>query len=339
MFPQVRSALSLATLCCVVCALAISVSAQITVTSPVSGSSVPMPVWVRAHAAGCNGNSSSAFGYSIGSSPFITWGITDVDIDGTDYRMNSPGSYTVHFKSWANGVLCPVVDSNVTVTGPASTLDDQIDADSNWIWVHDTGTGGTASGTTTYPVASPSQDSHSREFSMSYTSGGGMRGSTSFGTDESATHFVYDVYVYLANPANVQNVEMDTNQVWDANGDVLIFGLQCSGAAGFWQYTTNVSGKSHWNSITSLPCNPQNWTANTWHHVQLAVHRDGSGNAFYDSIIVDGKTNTLSGVNGNSSFSLGWSPVGNLVLNFQLDGRGASGAITAYVDGLTEIYW
>ncbi len=338
MYLHVRNALTAAALPCVVCALIISASAQITVTSPTNGSTVPMPVWVRAHNAGCNGNSPNAFGYSIGSSPFITWGITDLDIDATDYRMNSPGTYTVHFKGWANGTLCPVVDSNVTVNGPASTNDDQIDADTNWLWVHDTGTGGTATGTTTYPVASPAQDGHSRKFTMSYTSGGGMRGSTSFATDQAATHFVYDAYVYLTDPASVLNVEMDTNQVWDANGDVLIFGLQCAGATGFWQYTTNVSGKTHWNN-TTLACNPQNWTANTWHHVQLAVHRDGSGNAFYDSIIFDGKTTNLSGVNGNSSFSLGWSPPGNLVLNFQIDGKGASGSITAYVDGLTEIYW
>ena len=94
----VRSALTATTLACVVCALVISVSAQITVTSPTNGSTVPMPVWVRAHNAGCNGNSPNAFGYSIGNSPFITWGITDLDIDSTDYRMNSPGTYTVHFK-------------------------------------------------------------------------------------------------------------------------------------------------------------------------------------------------------------------------------------------------
>jgi hypothetical protein len=43
----------------------------------------------------------------------------------------------------------------------------------------------------------------------------------------------------------------------------------------------------------------------------------------------------LSGWSGNSSFSLNWNPIGNLLLNFQLDGIDNSGkeaTITAYID-------
>jgi hypothetical protein len=60
---------------------------------------------------------------------------------------------------------------------------------------------------------------------------------------------------------------------------------------------------------------------------------------FYDSVTVDGKKTAFSNAFGNSSYSLRWSPPGNLVLNFQLDGKGASGSITAYTDGLTMIWW
>jgi hypothetical protein len=336
---NIRIAITAATLACVVCALGISASAQITITSPTNGSSVPMPVWLRAHVSQCNGNTNmTGFGYSIGDSPFITWGVTNFDIDTTDYRLSSPGTYLIHFKAWSSGGQCTVADSTVTVTGPTTASNPNADADTNWKWVFDTGTGGTASGSTTYPVASPSQDSHSRQFTMTYTNGGGMRGSTSFGTDVNATNFVYDTYVYLTNPANVQNVEMDTNQVWNQNGDVLIMGLQCAAGSGTWEFTTNISGATHWNP-SNVACNPQTWTANTWHHIQLVQHRDGSGNVFYDSVTVDGRKTAFSNAFGNSSYSLRWSPPGNLVLNFQLDGKGASGSITAYTDGLTMIWW
>ena len=43
-------------------------------------------------------------------------------------------------------------------------------------------------------------------------------------------------------------------------------------------------------------------------------------------------------VHGPSNFPLNWG-AGVLLLNFQLDGLGASGSITAYLDGLTEIWW
>lgn len=319
--------------------LAGSAAAQISVTSPLDSSTVPMPVWIRAHVSTCNGNPATAIGYSIDSSPFITWGVTAFDIDTTDYRWSSPGTYTIHFKAWAGSSQCTVVNSTVTVNGPTTSNEPNVQGNSDWKWVYDTGTQpGTASGSTSYPVASPSFDSHSRSFSMTYANGGGMRGSTSFGNNLSATHFVYDAYVYFANPANVQNLEMDTNQVWNQNGDVRIFGLQCAGGSGTWEFTTNKLGKTHWNP-SNVACNPQNWAANTWHHVQLVVHTTGGGDVYYDSVTLDGLKSNFTNAFGNSSYSLGWTPPGNLILNFQIDGKGSNGSITAYTDGMTMISW
>ena len=327
-----------ATTLAVVGVLAASAFGQsgITVTAPLSNSTVSWPVQITASFAGCGG-ASSGFGYSVGSSPFITWGSSNTQINNKDYRL-TPGVYpTLHFKGWTGSTLCEVNISNVTVTGPSVTTASNIDSypTANWKWVHDTGTGGTASGSTTLVSGSPCQDSQCRQFTMSYTNYGGMRGSTSFGfnTSHSVTHFVYDTYIYFTSAQDVQNIELDTNQVWDANNDVLIFGLQCA-YDGFWQYTTF----SGWHDSTTRCPVPSTWTANKWHHVQLAAHRDGSGNAFYDSVTLDGTTTNLTNAYGNSSFALNWA-AGDLVLNFQLDGLGASGSITAYVDGLTEIYW
>ena len=298
-----------------------------------------MPVWLRAHASSCNGDTNmTGFGYSVESSPFITWGTTNYDIDEVDYRLSSPGTYVVHFKAWSKSGECPTVDSNVTVTGPTTSSNTNADADGDWKWVFDTGTKGSASGSMNYPVASPSQDSQSRQFNMTYTNGGGMRGSTSFGVDINANHFIYDTYIYLPNPGNVQNIEMDTNQVYDSSYDVIILGLQCAAGSKTWEYTTIDSTGSHWTP-SGQACNPQTWQANVWHHVQLITHRSG-GTAYYDSVILDGKKVDLN-VSGSSHFlpSPHWTPLGNLVLNFQLDGAGSSGSITAYTDGMTMIWW
>ena len=332
-----RTNLAAAAMFAVVCMLAASAFGQITVTSPTNNSTVAMPVQLTAAFAGCGG-ASSAFGYSVGSSPFITWGKTDTQISSTDYRL-TPGSYVIHFKGWTGSTLCET-NINVTVTGPstttASSIEDQPTSD--WMWVFDTGTSGSASGSTVLVSGSPCQDSECREFSMTYTGGGGMRGSISFGSDptHAATHFVYDTYIYFDSAQDVQNIELDTNQVWDASNDVLIYGLQCAND-GKWQYTTNLSGSAHWNDSTVACPVPSTWAANAWHHVQLAVHRDSSGNAYYDSVTLDGTTNNLN-VHGNSTFPLDWG-AGILLLNFQLDGLGSSGSITAYADGLTEIWW
>ena len=326
-----------ATILTVICMLAVGAFGQITVTSPTNNSTVAMPVQLTAAFAGCGG-ASSAFGYSVGSSPFITWGKTSTQINSTDYRL-TPGSYVIHFKGWTGSTLCET-NINVTVTGPSTTTASNIEDQptSDWKWVFDTGTSGSASGATVLVSGAPCQDSECREFSMTYTNGGGMRGSITFGSDptHAATHFVYDTYIYLTDPGNVQNIELDTNQVWDASNDVLIYGLQCAND-GKWQYTTNLSGSAHWNdSLIACPL-PKTWKANAWHHVQLAVHRDSVGNAYYDSVTLDGTTNNLN-EHGNSTFPLDWG-AGVLLLNFQLDGLGASGSITAYADGLTEIWW
>ncbi len=320
-----------------VCVLAASAFGQITVTSPANNSTVAMPVQLTANFAGCGG-ASSGFGYSIGSSPFITWGATTASINNTDYRL-TPGTYVIHFKGWTGSTLCET-NVNVTVTGPSTTTVSNIELNSTYNWVSDAGTGGTAAGTTEIVSGSPCQDSECREFAISsYTNDGGMRWSTSFGTDsdDSVTHFIYDTYIYFTNPADVENVEMDTNQVWDSSGDVLIFGTQCAGTDGKWQYTTDSSGKDTWNA-SGVSCTvPSSWSANDWHHVQIAVHRSGA-TAYYDTVIFDGTTYNLND-SGNSSFSLAWA-LGDLVLNFQIDGKGSSGSIPAfYVDGLTEIYW
>ena len=79
------------------------------------------------------------------------------------------------------------------------------------------------------------------------------------------------------------------------------------------------------------PCNPQTWTANSWHHVQIASHRDDSGVVTYEWVNFDGTHSDFKNATGNSALALGWAK-DHLLLNFQLDASSKdSGIMTAYL--------
>ena len=119
---QFSSCMNLATAALAVCALVTSASAQISVTSPLDGSTKSMPIWMRANVSQCNGDSNlTLFGYSIDESPFLTPGKSNTTIDSIDYRLSSPGTYQVHSKAWSKSGQCTGVQSTVTVTGPTTT--------------------------------------------------------------------------------------------------------------------------------------------------------------------------------------------------------------------------
>jgi hypothetical protein len=88
-----------------------------------------------------------------------------------------------------------------------------------------------------------------------------------------------------------------------------------------------------------LACNPKNWAAKTWHHIQIASRRDDGGVVTYDWVNVDETHSTFINATGTSAESLGWAK-DDLLINFQLDGADKkSGSITAYVHKLTVLRW
>ena len=223
-------------------------------------------------------------------------------------------------------------------TGPLAQVTQQteIQALSGWLEADDAGTSGTASGTMTL-VLTPSLSGNAREFVTTFTDGGGERYYVSFGSNTSVQNFLYDAWVYIENDAStIANIEMDMNQV-TANGQTVIYGVQCDGYAGTWDYTENTGTPTayvdHWVN-SSVACNPRNWSVNTWHHVQIAYSRDNSGNVTYQYVTLDGVQSSINAT-VPSSFALGWSSV--LLTNFQIDGLG-SGTNTVYLDQLTISY-
>ena len=315
---------------------------DITVISPVTGSTVPFPAWVQAQNTGCNGLTPVSFGYSIDQGSVFTLGVTASEIDAPDQTINA-GTHTISFRSWTSSGACPAVDTTFTVIGSAggggtipsdAISSGDLNGASKWEWNHDPGTPGASTGSSLYPISNLSMDNAAREFYVTYSDNAGELYHLEFATDTTAAYFVYDTYIYLADPSQIQNIEMDMNQVM-SDGQTVILGAQCAAASGTWEYTT-VSGGAHWNR-SNLSCNPQAWTANTWHHVQIASHRDSTGIATYDWVNLDGSLSSFRDASGPSALTLGW-PSGHLLLNFQLDGAG-SGSIAADIDKLTIYRW
>lgn len=208
-----------------------------------------------------------------------------------------------------------------------------------WYMTEDTASGGGIATGTTSLVSSPSFSGAAREFDISFRNSGGERYWAVFGADAHAANFTYDAEVYIAAPSDdIANLEFDMNQVM-ANGQTVIYGVQCDGYSGTWDYTRNAGTPENpvdqWLHSTA-PCNPQRWTTNAWHHVQLSYSRDTLGNVTYKTITFDGILHRIDQT-VPSAFALGWSQV--LLTNFEINGLGGYGSATVYIDQLAISRW
>ena len=324
-------------------------SSSLTVSSPVAASSVSSPFTVSATANNCQSQAVSSIGYSIdqGNANKVDGAVLDTQ------AAANPGNHTLHVLAWgADGSSCST-DVSITVSDaaastaggpviPANAITvSQIQQLPNWHGEFDTKTAagtGTAQGVMNL-TSSPSLSGSSLEMQTQFTNNGGERYHVGFGADPLATHFVYDAWVYLASPSDsIANLEIDMNQVL-ANGQTVIYGFQCDGYSSTWDFTQNAGTPQAPNGKwvhSAASCNVKDWSTDTWHHVQVAYSRDDAGNVTYESVWLDGTAQTINQT-VPASFALGWGQV--LLTNFQIDGRGASGSNTVYLDNLSVSRW
>lgn len=323
--------------------LAVPSFADVNVSFPQAGAQLMSPFTVQASALNCKSQPLTSMAYSIDSS-------RDTLVKSTSVSAQisaGPGAHMLHIKAWGNkGSECfeaipinvldtlPTIPANVYATASIQTM-------ANWVGEHDAATSGTSSGTTSLLTSGSQINGPTRRFTFSYTSNGGQRFHVSFPGNASATHFVYDTYLMIhsdcgsSNCGNLANIEMDMNQVL-ANHDVVIYGVQCDGWSGTWDYTVGGSGGSGWKHA-NVGCDPHQWTRDVWHHVQLAYSRDDNGNVTYESVSLDGETTPLFGATGPSRFALNWGPV--LLTNLQMDGQGSSGTQTMEMANTNVYAW
>jgi len=311
------------------------------VSDPSNTTQVQIALNLTAAATTCSSQPVVAMGYSIDNQKNIAVALATALQGVLTYGS---GAHTLHVKAWGNkGAVCvtdlalSVVNSNSIIPSNAISVAN-IQALNSWKSFHDPVTGAASNGMMS-TVSSPSQSGTARRFDTSYVNSGGELYYVTIGKDPTATNFLYDTWVYLENPTgSIANLEMDLNQVL-ANGQTVIYGVQCSSYSGTWEYTTNAGTPElpvdQWDRSTA-PCDPRKWTPDTWHHVQISYSRDANGLVTYKSIWLDGAESVLN-VTTPSAFALGWAST--LVTNFQVDGLGTSGSSTVYVDNLTVFRW
>jgi hypothetical protein len=321
---------------------AIPASANITVSSPSNGAEVESPFALSANAANCSSQTTAAMGYSLDNSTATTI-VKSTSIQAM--VASGTGAHTLHVKAWGSAGSACVADVAITVATTTAVIPTNaisvggLQTLSNWAAQPDTGSAGSSTGSMSL-VNSPSLSGNARQFVSNYLDYGDQRFYASFGDDTAATHFFYDAWVYLPSPSSsIANLEMDMNQVM-SNGQTVIFGIQCDGWSGTWDYTANQGTPQKYVDVwlhSKAACNPRQWSTNTWHHVQISYSRDNSGNVTYGAVWLDGVKSILNAT-VPSAFALGWAPT--LLTNFQLDGYLAtSGTAAAYLDDLTIYRW
>lgn len=335
-------------LCLVASALALCAApafSYVTVSTPTNNATVSTPFWLNATASPCSTQAVTAMGYSLDNSP-NTIIFNEASIGAN--VIAAPGAHVLHVKSWGNkGASCVTdVPISVTAAAAAAALPSNAQASSGihtlktWQADYDSASGSGSSSGSMSLVSSPSVSGAAREFLTTYNNYGGERYSILFGTDATATNFMLDTRIYVASPNNdIANIELDLNQVM-ANGQTVIFGFQCDGWSGTWDYTVNAGTPQQpvdqWMHSTQS-CNPRKWTTNTWHHIQISYSRDNTGNVTYKSVWFDGVEQDIDAT-APSAFALGWGKA--LLANFQVDGAtSTAGSAIVFLDNFTVYRW
>lgn len=287
-------------------------------------------------------------GYEIDNGPTVTK-------SGSSWTAKisaNLGTHMLKVKCWGSSGATQQTDLSITIIAappaPATAANipsnavkvPEIQTLPGWRTKYDPATSGTASGLMSM-VTTPTLSGQTARYDTTSTGYGGVLYSVTYGTDTLPHNFVYDAEVYIASGSVLGNLEMDNNQV-TANGDTIIYAFQCAGTSGFWEYSENsgtpAAPNVRWVKSTQ-PCNPMNWSTDTWHHIQISTSRDDSGNVTYHSVFFDGVEYPINKT-VMSDFQLRWK-IGVLVANFQVDGTGASAPATStlFLDNFTLYRW
>lgn len=140
-------------------------------------------------------------------------------------------------------------------------------------------------------------------------------------------NFTYDVYFWADDIGLSQAVEFDINQFFNNQG--FIWGHECRVAGGNeWDIWDNLN--SRWVP-TGIACYPN---SNSWNHLTLQVQRTSDNQLLFQSITLNGQTNTV-----NKYYSPGPAPGWyGVTVNYQEDGNAVQSPYSVYLDQLTFTY-
>lgn len=319
--------------CVMFCALmivSVHAFAGITVSSPANGSTVSSPTHFVASASSSSPISFMRI-YVDGNSIF---GAASSKIDWSG--AVSGGKHSVVIQAWdSKGVVlkAPLTITVGSSTGTAPTNSSgyfSVDAMTGW-GSCDTcagiGANGPSAATSTTNVSTPSLDGKSRQFTIasSHSFADAIWWKSMAGND-SKTHFTYDFYFYIKNPAAAEALEFDVNQ--SAGKRRYIYGTQC-GVNYDHQWDVWDTAGNTWRK-TGIPCSP---TAFSWNHVTWEFERSG-GFIHFISVTMNGKKSYVN----RSYNSKPWG-ASEISVAVQLDQTASHTTYSEWVDKINVTMW
>lgn len=140
-------------------------------------------------------------------------------------------------------------------------------------------------------------------------------------------NFTYDVWFYSSNIGSSEALEFDINEFIDGMG--FTWGHECRVEHGNeWDVWDTVTFK--WLP-TGIPCYPMQ---NAWNHLVIQVQRTSNNQELYQSITLNGQTNTLNWQYAPFSAPGWWG----ITVNYQMDGDYKQTPYTVYLDELNFTY-
>lgn len=181
----------------------------------------------------------------------------------------------------------------------------------------------------TQHIASPSVSGSSARYSL--LSGTKPWGAAlwykTLGAHNSATHFLFDLYYYVDNPAVAQALEFYVTQ--NANGARYNIGAQCDPGAHSWRMWDNIGKR--WVGSAAV-CNAP--AAKTWNHVIFEFQRQPGGNVIFTAVTLNGKRSLV-----NLSMQHTASNSSGLDIAYQSDSNHLGSPYSVWLDKVNLTYW
>ena len=329
-----RAVLAVASLCLLA---STALAASVTISSPGSNQTVSSPVHVVATAS----SSSTVKLMQIYLDGSKVKEVSGSKLDTQISASSGQHRLTVQAYDSSNYIFKSTIYFSVSGTSSSSTTSTtvsgtttfgDIDHMSGWQSCDSCAGAGGQGPSTPYSmkqfISNPSMDGKSAEFFLGGTTPyAAALWWKQLGPRDSVTHFVYDLWFYMKDPAASQALEFDVNQT--VNGKMYIFGTEC-----------NLRGSRTWRVWdyykrwvdTGISCTAPK--AYTWHHLVWEFERTSGGKTRFISVTLNGKKSYVNHYHNPKPKS-----VRELNVAFQMDGNSTMTDYQVWLDKIKLSVW
>jgi hypothetical protein len=147
-------------------------------------------------------------------------------------------------------------------------------------------------------------------------------------SDDSATHFIYDLYFYMDNPPAAQALEFGVSQ--SAGGNRYEWATQCD-LRGDHTWRVWNAAQQAWNS-SGVSCPAP--AANTWNHLIWEFERNSSAQVVFTAVTLNGNRSAV-----NMAMSHQQDSSSGIDVAFQIDAEGTPILHSVWLDRVNLTYW